>query len=207
MAKVKFDPQYPEKYAGMYPIVAKSSWELEFMNYCDQHPDVLEWSYEPVKIPYSDPTKTKTSQSIYIPDFLVTFIRKGGGNSTKLIEVKPLHEADQGFARSNRDAMIKMKNDAKWAAAQAWAMRRGVDFMVMTEADMFSGHENRQPRQNPVRPAVPAQVKNNKASKQKHAPKLAKGFKSTKARRVSPLSKSTAGKVRKSSRVSKVRKA
>ena len=103
--KTQFKPQNPEKYNGTYPIIARSSWELEFMNYCDMHPDVLQWSSEPVKIPYSNPVKDHKSQSIYIPDFLVTFLTKDKQTVTKLIEIKPLHEADQGYARNTMDTV------------------------------------------------------------------------------------------------------
>jgi len=207
--KTPFNPQYPEKYNGTYPIVSKSTWELEFMRYCDQHPDVLQWAYEPHDIPYQSPLKEgRNKQSIYKPDFLVTMINKSRQTVTKLIEVKPLHEANQGFAKNTMDSVIKMNNDAKWAAAQAWAMRRGIEFMIMTEAEMFLGHENRSPRQNPIRPAVPGQVKNLKpqTSKKPGISKLAKGFKSNKARTGSKLSKSTVGKIRKSPRAGKVKK-
>lgn len=189
--RTQFTPTNPEKYDGLFPIVAKSSWELEFMRYCDNHPDVLKWAYEPIKIPYNNPTKANKTQSIYLPDFLLTLIQKGGSTVTKLIEIKPLHEADQGFVRNSNDAVTKMQNDAKWAAAQAWAMRRGITFEVMTEADLFAGGANKKPRVNPVRAAIPATVKDLK-------PKVYK--------KRGPKSKLGAtGLKRKSSRLSKVR--
>jgi len=206
--RTKFTPQNPEKYNGLFPIVAKSSWELEFMRYCDNHPDVLQWSYEPVKIPYNNPTKANKTQSLYLPDFLVTFVQKGGQTITKLIEIKPLHEADQGFARNSNDAVAKMQNDAKWAAAQAWAMRRGIDFTIMTEADLFAGGANKKPRQNPIRAAIPATVKDLKPKvyKKRGGSKLAKTMGKSSKRPTSRLSKVRSGvssKVRKSPRIKK----
>ena len=129
------------------------------MIYCDMHPDVIEWASEPHSIPYNDPTRGKKSQSLYVPDFLVTFITKGGERKSKLIEIKPMAEALTEHARTNKDAVVKMKNDAKWAAAQAWAMRRGIEFQVLTEGEMFHGHANRTPRKNPIRATIPHQVK------------------------------------------------
>lgn len=199
--KTPYTPTYPDKYKGNYPIISKSSWELEYMHYCDYNPDVLEWSYEPVKIPYPDPTKMNKTQSLYIPDFLVTFIDQSRKVVTKLVEIKPLHEANQGFARNSMDAVLKMKNDAKWASANAWAMRRGIDFITLTEADMFSGHENRKPRQNPVRPAVPLQIKNLKPKFPGNKLKLSKKL------RGSRKIKSSLGKISKTSRVSKITRA
>ncbi len=156
--KGMFKPQNPEKYTGEYPIIYRSSWEHEFMVYCDNHPDVVEWASEPVSIPYKDPTRERT-QSLYVPDFLVTIINKSKETVTKLIEIKPMAEALTEHAKTKKDAVVKMKNDAKWAAAQAWAMRRGIDFQVMHEGDMFHGHANRPTRKNPIRPVVPQQVK------------------------------------------------
>ena len=153
-----FKPQNPEKYTGDYPIIYRSSWEHEFMIYCDNHPGVVEWASEPVSIPYKDPSRER-SQNLYVPDFLVTFVDKDKQLTSKLIEIKPMAEALTEHARTKKDAVVKMKNDAKWAAAQAWAMRRGIDFQVMHEGDMFHGHSNREPRKNPIRPVVPAQVK------------------------------------------------
>ena len=73
-----YNPTNASKYKGDYPIIARSSWEFEFMKYLDHHPDVAEWASEPVKIPYTNPLPTKrhpdgNGQSIYIPDFLVTY--------------------------------------------------------------------------------------------------------------------------------------
>ena len=86
-----YTPQFPSKYTGEYPIIYRSSWELEFMRYCDLHPDVMEWASEPQKIPYKNPLNG--NQTVYVPDFLVTYKNIGGRKSVKLIEIKPMHEA------------------------------------------------------------------------------------------------------------------
>ncbi len=205
--RTEFKPTNPEKYNGLYPLVAKSSWELEFMRYCDNHPDVLQWTYEPTKIPYNNPTKANKTQSIYIPDFLVTFIQKGGGTVTKLIEIKPLHEADQWFARNSNDSVTKMQNDAKWAAAQAWAMRRGIDFTVLTEADLFAGGASKKPRMNPVRAAIPATVKDLKPKVYKKRGKKSKLSKTARSSRPGAVSRLSTVRTRKSPMVGKAHKA
>jgi len=187
-----YTPQYPEKYVGEYPIVSRSSWEEEFMKYCDMHPDVLEWASEPVQIPYHDPITGK--QKIYIPDFLATMIDKQGTLHKKLIEIKPLHEAYSEHARNTRDAAILARNQAKWTAAQGWAMRRGIEFIIMTEADLFTGHNNRAGRQNPIHPFVPDRLK-----KQKDIKKHRQAKKNTKRKLSTSRKKSvnTVGKARK----------
>lgn len=169
--RTQFNPQHPEKYDGPLPIVSRSSWELDFMRYCDLHPDVLRWSYEPVDIPYRDPISN--TQKLYIPDFLVTFAKRGGGGtSTKLIEIKPIKEAQKEKAQTGKDALLAMRNNAKWKAAMAWSMRRGIDFVCWTEAQMFAGGANIPDRAHPIRPErIMAQVKkaNPKASRTKTA--------------------------------------
>jgi len=204
--RTEFNPDHPEKYDGSLPIVAKSSWELEFMRYCDNHPDVLKWSYEPIKIPYNNPIKANKTQSIYLPDFLVTLIQKGGSTVTKLIEIKPLHEADQGFVRNSNDSVTKMQNDAKWAAAQAWAMRRGIDFEVLTDGDLFAGGSNKKPRVNPVRAAIPATVKDLKPKVYKKRGRKSKLGASSRTAKPSRLSKVRTSKSPKAGKSPKARK-
>lgn len=153
-----FTPQFPSKYTGEYPIIYRSSWELEFMRYCDLHPGVMEWASEPVKIPYKNPLKG--TQTVYVPDFLVTYMKAGGGGkSTKLIEIKPMHEAMEAHARSSQDVAIRTRNEAKWGAATQWAGRRGIDFLVLTEAELFSNHANRKGRRHPIKAVGKEQVK------------------------------------------------
>ena len=200
-----FTPQNKEKYTGTYPIIYRSSWEHEFMVYCDQHPDVVEWASEPVSIPYKDPTKDiKKNQSLYVPDFLVTVITKNKERRTKLIEIKPMAEALTEHARTTKDAVVKMKNDAKWGAAQAWAMRRGIEFQVMHEGDMFHGHANRAPRKNPIRPAIPHQVK--KLKPKKPASRGAGRALKSLSRKRKTISTSKAKKAAKVARTRKARK-
>lgn len=197
--KTIFKPDNPEKYTGNYPIVARSSWELELMKVCDNHPDVIAWASEPVKIPYKNPTRER-SQSIYIPDFLITTL-KNGEQKTTLYEVKPMHEALNEHTRNDKDAVTKMKNDAKWSAAAAWCMRRGIDFKVLTEAQMFHGYDN----VKAVRPNVPAQVKKLTPK----APSRAAGrMKKALTKKIPRLSKATVtAKVRKSPKSRKSKKA
>ena len=194
-----FKPQNPEKYTGEYPIIYRSSWEHEFMVYCDNHPDVVEWASEPHPIPYKDPTREK-KQSLYVPDFLVTIIDKNKNTRTKLIEIKPMAEALTEHARTKKDAVVKMKNDAKWAAAQAWAMRRGIEFQVMHEGDMFHGHANREPRKNPIRPVIPHQVK--KLNPKKPASRSA----SKALKNLSRNRKPTASKIKAAAKAAKAKK-
>jgi hypothetical protein len=185
-----YTPQFKEKYTGEYPIVYRSSWELEFMNYCDNHPGVMEWASEPVKIPYKNPLTGK--QTVYIPDFLVTYMKSGGSKSTKLIEIKPMHEAMESHARNSQDVAIRVKNEAKWGAATQWAGRRGIDFLVLTEAELFNNHANRKGRANPIKGVGRQQIK---------APNPAKA---TKIKKQSATSLATASRTSRASAKSRI---
>jgi len=164
-----YEVQNPEKYEGTHAPIYRSSWERDFMVYCDHHPGVLKWASEPVQIPYSDPLTGK--QKVYIPDFLVTFIDSNKDINVKLIEIKPMKEALNEHARSSEDRALVLRNQAKWGAATAWAMRRGIDFIFWTEKECFSGYQNaptpaRRARQIKLQPKKP---KLKKATVKTHA--------------------------------------
>jgi hypothetical protein len=152
-------PINPEKYSGHSPIVLKSSWEENFARvYCDLNTACLDWSYEPWRIPYHDPITGR--QTIYIPDFLMSFKGNSGRVRTALIEIKPLHETLQEHARNARDSANIARNLAKWEAARAWCERRAtVDFVVLTEAELFAGGQNIKPSKRQIRPYGQRRVK------------------------------------------------
>lgn len=200
-----FTPQYPEKYKGEYPILSRSSWEWDFMVYCDQHPGVLEWASEPVQIPYRDPLTG--NQKIYIPDFLITVVNKSRELKKKLIEIKPMHEQLSEHARNSADAALQARNRAKWGAAITWCARRGIEFDVMNEASMFNGHDNKKGRVHPVREYAPAQTKK-VALKGPRQPKKRQKSLAEKTNKIAQVRKRV-GKVksRRTPRVGKVSKA
>jgi hypothetical protein len=147
VVRTLYTPRNPSKYVGEYPIVCRSSWETQVASYCDLHPDVIEWASEPreARVPYPDPTtmrEGKPVQRIYIPDFLIMFKDAGGNVRRALCEVKPSHEAlDSEVRKGSVQALLK--NKAKWAAAEWWCQRRGIEFMLLTENKIFSDQKLR----------------------------------------------------------------
>ena len=127
-----------------------------------------------------------------------------GTKAVKLIEIKPLHEASANHARSREDAAIRMKNEAKWGAASQWAQRRGVDFLVLTEAELYKNHANRKGRAHPIKavanqqPKAPNPSKPTKIKKQT-AKNLGRSSRKTRIRAKAGVggSVSTVGKIRK----------
>ena len=163
IAKHNFLPMNPEKYVGAYPIVARSSWEWEIMNMCDKLSTILEWASEPHPIPYRDPVTNQ--QKVYIPDFLVTFLI-GGEMVNQLIEIKPLKEAVVEAARGREDTALVARNNAKWEAAMAWCMRRGIEFRVMDETQLYSGQALSR-KGTAISTWTPAQIKKSQLKQQR----------------------------------------
>jgi hypothetical protein len=130
-----FVPKNPEKYVGTGNIRYRSSWEMVFMQFCDNNPKVLQWASESIQIPYRNPLTGK--QTIYVPDFLVIYQSKGK-KITELIEIKPKAQTMiTEKTRSARDKAAIAVNTCKWQAAQIWCKRMGISFRVITENDIF----------------------------------------------------------------------
>jgi hypothetical protein len=150
--RIYYTPQFPQKYQGPKPIVLKSGWEEEFARRdCDLNSSCLRWAYEPkVNIFYFDPISQ--SQKPYVPDFLITFLTPTKKVKTCLVEIKPMHEALESHVRNRTDYMMRMRNVAKWQAAMAWCARRGIEFRVLTEAQLFNGKSEKDAPKRPYKP-------------------------------------------------------
>jgi hypothetical protein len=134
-----YQPRNPEKYVGRGSIKYRSSWEYKFCNFCDNHPSVINWASESVRIPYFNPVTQK--QTNYVPDFFVVYVDKNGKNHAEIIEIKPSKEMTFENARSPRDKLMVVINHAKWAAAHAWAKANKIQFRIVSENEIF--HQGR----------------------------------------------------------------
>ena len=137
----RFKPRNPEKYQGdVENIVYRSSWELKAMNWFDQNPSILKWASEELIIPYISPVDQR--QHRYFPDFIMQYKTSGGDVKTALIEVKPSVQCampkvpKKQTRRYLNEVMTYSVNQAKWAAASAWAQRKGWTFHVLTEYEL-----------------------------------------------------------------------
>jgi len=125
----------PGKYVGNRTPRYRSGWELTFMMFLDSNENVLQWASESISIPYRNPLTGK--QSIYVPDFLVTY--RGPNNTTKaeLIEIKPKKQSlVESKMNANERAIIAV-NYAKWDSATKWARRNGLVFRVINEDQIY----------------------------------------------------------------------
>jgi len=127
----------PEKYVGTKMPYCRSSWETTFCMFCDNNPSVQQWASEPVKIPYRDPLTGK--QTVYVPDFLISYIDKNMKLHAELIEIKPANQMlIEKVGKNPYNQAQYVKNMAKWEAASKWARAQGIKFRIINEHDIFS---------------------------------------------------------------------
>jgi hypothetical protein len=146
--KGRFRPKNPEKYKGdPTKIIYRSSWELKFFRYIDQHPDVIWWSSEEFVVPYVSPIDSKAHR--YFPDVVVRKKTPEGTIETVMIEIKPKSQTrppdikNRNATKSGRISRRYINevktygiNEAKWRAAERYCADRGWKFTIMTEEQL-----------------------------------------------------------------------
>lgn len=151
---LKSDKQYipinTNKYCGQYPIYIKSSWEEKFCKWLDYNKNVVEWASEPYRIPYVDPTRGRNGildekmgkRRTYYPDFYIQFTNR----KKYIIEVKPEKHTrmPKNKGKKSKKTMVERKriylvNTAKFESAKKFAKKLGMEFLVLTERELFRG--------------------------------------------------------------------
>ncbi len=123
------------KYVGKGTPRYRSGWELAFMRFLDNNDNILQWASESISIPYRNPITGK--QSIYIPDFLITYRNRNNQMVAEVIEIKPKKQSVvESKMKANERATVAV-NYAKWDSATKWCRKQGLLFRVITEDDMF----------------------------------------------------------------------
>jgi hypothetical protein len=128
------------KYVGKGTPRYRSGWELTFMLFLDSNDNVLQWASESISIPYRNPLTGK--QSMYVPDFLVTYRAPNNTTRAELIEIKPKKQSLIESKMSANERAIVAVNYAKWDSATKWAKRNGLTFRVINE-DMIYHQGNK----------------------------------------------------------------
>jgi hypothetical protein len=105
------------------------------MKFCDDNDHILQWASESVSIPYRHPITGK--QTMYVPDFLITYQNGNGKTVGELVEIKPRKQSVIEDRQSQRDRMAVAINYAKWDSATKWASRQGLKFRVINEDQIF----------------------------------------------------------------------
>lgn len=140
----KFHANNPEKYVGnAKDICYRSSWELHFMRYCDGNPAVVQWTSEyPIK--YFN--KVSNSTRRYFVDFFMKVRGQDGTEKILMIEIKPeaqtlppkkpINNSKKSSDRYMNECLTYQTNMDKWNAANAFAERNGMQFLVLNEYDL-----------------------------------------------------------------------
>jgi len=124
-----------QKYVGKGTPRYRSGWEHAFMRFCDNNEHILQWASESISIPYRNPITGK--QSIYIPDFLITYRTRNNTMVAEVIEIKPKKQSVvESKMKANERATVAV-NYAKWDQAVKWCKKNGLIFRVITEDDLF----------------------------------------------------------------------
>lgn len=117
----------------------RSRWELHFMKICDNSPKIVRWGSEIFAIEYLKPTDKKIHK--YYPDFYIEFIDNNRILKKHLIEIKPLKETTQSKSRSLKTRLDEQVtysiNIAKWSSAVRFCKKRGIEFKLITERELF----------------------------------------------------------------------
>jgi hypothetical protein len=130
-----FEVKNSAKYVGKSKPRYRSGWEFAFMQFCDNNDNILQWASESIAIPYQNPLTGKNT--IYVPDFFITYRTKDNTVKAEVIEIKPKKQSVIESKQSARDRAAVAVNYAKWDAATKWCRRQGLGFRVITENDMF----------------------------------------------------------------------
>jgi hypothetical protein len=88
------------------------------MKHLDADPDVIEWTYEHVTIPYVSNLRSRRLRN-YWPDFYVV-----RSDKKQLVEVKPSRKLGHPLTQK------------KLAAARLWCAAGGVELVVLTEVEL-----------------------------------------------------------------------
>lgn len=129
-----FVPKNKEKYFHsntkmsentLYPTY-RSSWELKFFKFCDENPNVIQWTSEPFAISYFNPIKNKKAN--YYPDALINY-----NGQMLLIEIKPKSQILETVGKSNYDKLSSIINKLKWNAAKAFCEEKKYKFVILTD--------------------------------------------------------------------------
>ena len=135
-AQGKFTLKNPEKYLGTKDPLYRSSWEFAFMKFCDESPSIAKWASEAVRIPYRNPLTGR--YTIYVPDFFINYVDKGGQPHAEIVEIKPQNQSlKEKVGKNLNNQASYILNRAKWEAATVWCRQKGLKFRVINETDIF----------------------------------------------------------------------
>jgi len=132
----KYRPINVDKF-GETSCIYRSSYELQFLKWCDEHPRIKSVKYEKIIIPYQCKTDGKLHR--YYLDCMIT-MDEGKNLKKYLIEIKPYRQTipPQSSKRKKQSTIIQenfnyIKNQSKWEAASNYCKKMGWRWCILTE--------------------------------------------------------------------------
>lgn len=137
----KYKVRNEAKYNGdASNVIYRSSWELKFLVWCDNNPNVVSFSSEEIIIPYKSPVDGKYHR--YFVDFMIKIKTKDNTIRTYLVEVKPKRQTQPPEIKKRitkqyiNEVTTWGVNQSKWKAAIDYCLDRGWEFKILTEQDL-----------------------------------------------------------------------
>ena len=135
-----YKPVNREKYLGAKCPQYRSSWELKFFQWCDKNINILEWTSESVIVPYRSPVDNRIHR-YYVDSAIV--LREGDTLVKYLVEIKPEKQTKPPVVtkRKKQSTILYEKamyavNQSKWTAAEKFAKKRNMKFIILTENEL-----------------------------------------------------------------------
>jgi len=126
----------PAKYVGKGAPHYRSSWEHTVMRMLDNNPSILQWASEAIHVNYRNPFTNRNT--IYVPDFFVTYVDANSKQHAEIWEIKPTKETTlEAAGNSKRAQAAAILNMCKWQACQAYCKANGLVFKILTEKELF----------------------------------------------------------------------
>lgn len=140
-----FKPENPDKYMGNKPPFYRSGWELRCFKYFDNNKNIISWGSEILTIDYFSLLDNKNHK--YYPDIYAKVRCRDGSIKEYLIEIKPLDQSIKPNPPKNKTAKamsryraklkVYMLNQFKWKAAESYCIKKGWDWKVLTEVEIY----------------------------------------------------------------------
>ena len=134
----RFRPKNFKKYKGdSTKVYYRSSWERRFMVFCDESPNIVQWSSEELVIPYRSPVDRKVHR--YFPDFFIKKVTRDGTIVCEVIEVKPKRQLSppkkpqRQTKRYLNEVVTNAINQEKFRAAEEQFKDRKFNIRILTE--------------------------------------------------------------------------
>lgn len=137
-----YRPKNINKFIGKFAMY-RSRYELQFMRWADNNPNVLEWGSENIIVPYVSPVDGRWHR-YYVDNYVV--IREGEVIKKYLIEIKPFKQTQKPVPSKRKkpqtvlyENQMYAVNKAKWEAAKKYAKDKNAEFLVITERELPRG--------------------------------------------------------------------